>query len=138
MTMRVETQASPWQAGHAKAATADGKTPSAFAATLAQASQEATEPQRYDFRNIRPTQLRATVNALIRSGQMDLDETSSLLGFMPSPLATVDGTVSVQDDAPIDVYARIQAGIEGALSRLEWRNAGGLRPGAAALQGFQV
>lgn len=125
--MRVETQASLWQA---------------FAATLAQARQEGVQPQpqlqRHDFHHITPTQLRDTVNELIVSGQMDLDETSSLLGFMPSPLAAVEGTVYVHDDAPIDVFAKIQAAIEGALSRFEWRSADGLRAAAAALQRHQA
>lgn len=58
------------------------------------ASPEASGTRRYDFSNILPGELREAVNRLIRSGDLDLHETSSLLGIMAPPEARlrVDGT----------------------------------------------
>lgn len=98
------------------------------------------EPETYDFTNITSGDLLETVNGLIRDGQMDLDETSSLLGFMGnSPLSAVNpnGPVSAKANAAFDVFAKIEEGIMGALSRNETQSAEGLRQAADALRRFQ-
>ncbi len=81
---------------------------------------------RYDFSSMSPAQMRETVNRLIRSGDLSLDETGSLLSIMAPPSARlrVDGTqVSAAeaeriDNTPVDAFAMLREGIAGA----RWRN----------------
>ncbi|MBE5204452.1 hypothetical protein IG612_17925 [Pectobacterium sp. FL60-S17] len=120
-----------------------------FAAVLAEKTQEtsannaatsATQVKKYDFTNMTPQALTEAVNSLIQSGQMDLDESSSLLGFMaPTALSKVvyDGTAPVSSHQPMNVFSKIQEGIDGALSRNERASAEGLQRAADALLRFQ-
>lgn len=74
----------------------------------------------YDFRNITPEDLHRAVGDLTKSGQMDLDDSTSLLGIMApsSALSQVDGFSGGRgySGAPLNVYSAIQAGIDGATS----------------------
>ncbi|GKW10020.1 MULTISPECIES: hypothetical protein [Pectobacterium] len=120
-----------------------------FAAILAGKTQEASvnrtsgsisEVKKYDFTNMTPQELNETVNSLIQNGQMDLDESSSLLGFMaPTALSKVvyDGTAPASPRQPMNVFSKIQEGIDGALSRNEKASAEGLQRAADALLRFQ-
>ena len=129
------------------AARADGA--ASFAATLAEktqaassngASTPAAQFEKFDFTNMTPKALHETVNSLIRSGQMDLDESSSLLGFMaPSALSKVsyDGNAPASSNQSMNVFSKIQEGIEGALSRNEQKNVESLQRAADALLRFQ-
>jgi hypothetical protein len=58
--------------------------------TISQAARDrATEETKgddaYDFANIAPDDLLGTLNSLIKSGKMSLDESTSLLPFVPHP-----------------------------------------------------
>ena len=122
-----------------------------FAAALAGKTQEATgntssapatQVEKYDFSNMTPQALHETVSALIQSGQMNLDETSSLLGMMPSPLSNFglpnyDGKAPAASYQTVNFFAKIQEGIEGALSRNEKQSAESLQRAANALLRFQ-
>ncbi|AYH15223.1 hypothetical protein GMW39_03635 [Pectobacterium parmentieri] len=120
-----------------------------FAAILAGKTQETSvnnapassaKTKQYDFTNMTPQELNETVNSLIQSGQMDLDESTSLLGFMaPTALSKVvyDGTAPVSSRQPMNVFSKIQEGIDGALSRNEKASAESLQRAADALLRFQ-
>lgn len=85
-----------------------------------------TGTSRYDFSNMTPAQLRDAVNRMIRSGELSLDETGSLLSIMAPPSARlkVDGTPvskaegELIDNTPVDAFAKLRDGIAGA----RWRN----------------
>ena len=82
----------------------------------------------YDFSSMSPAQMRSTVNDLIRSGKMTLDEASPMLGMMGSPASRWAGSGSPpaeayrMDNEPIDAFATLRAGINGAQSRGDSRN----------------
>jgi hypothetical protein len=100
---------------------------------------------RYDFSSMSPTQMRDTVNRLIRSGDLNLDETGSLLSIMAPPLARlrVDGTqVSATeaeqiDNTPVDAFARLREGVAGARWRNDSASEAALTRTIAALQRVQ-
>jgi hypothetical protein len=100
-------------------------------------SVSAAKTETYDFSNITPKALRETVNGLIRSGQLNLDETSSLLGMMAPTQIGTDGSFTTTSDSPVDVFAKIQAGIEGALSRNDIQIEEYLQRAADALLRYQ-
>lgn len=83
--------------------------------TISQAARDrATEETKgngsYDFANIAPDDLLGTLNSLIKSGQMSLDESTSLLPFVPHPelnAAMSDG--GAPDTAsPIDLFSGLE------------------------------
>ena len=83
----------------------------------------------YDFSSMSPAEMRSTVNDLIRSGKMTLDESSPLLGMMSPPASRWAGGGSApadeanrMDNQPIDAFATLRAGITGAQSRGDRRN----------------
>ena len=83
----------------------------------------------YDFSSMSPAEMRSTVNDLIHSGKMTLDESSQLLGMMFSPVSQWEGSGSApadeanrMDNEPIDAFATLRAGITGAQSRGDSRN----------------
>ena len=82
----------------------------------------------YDFSSMSPAAMRSTVNDLIRSGKMTLAESSPLLGMMGPPASRWAGSGSPpaeayrMDDQPIDAFATLRAGINGAQSRGDRRN----------------
>jgi hypothetical protein len=114
LTNRDQTGTSPGRDGASFVAVLAGKTQgdSGNSSTVSAAKAET-----YDFSNISPKALREAFNRLIREGQMDPDETSSLLCMMAPFQIGTDGTVTATCDSPENVFAKIQAGIEGALSR---------------------
>jgi len=89
-------------------------------------SGTASGTNRYDFSNMTPAQMRDAVNRMIRSGELSLDETGSLLSIMAPPSARlkVDGTTVSKaegeqiDNTPVDAFAKLRDGIAGA----RWRN----------------
>lgn len=101
------------------------KTASASSASVANAGAGIST---YDFSSMSPSQMRSTVNDLIRSGKMTLDESSPLLGMMGSPASRWAGSGSPpaeayrMDNQPIDAFATLRAGINGAQSRGDRRN----------------
>jgi hypothetical protein len=98
----------------------------------------------YDFSSMSPAQMRSTVNDLIRSGKMTLDESSPLLGMMSPPASRWAGSgspsadeASRMDNQPIDVFATLRAGMTGAQSRGDRRNVEALGQTLDALLGLQ-
>jgi len=81
---------------------------------------------RYDFSNMTPAQMRDAVNRMIRSGELSLDETGSLLSMMAPPSARLKAggtpvpTAEAEriDNTPVDAFAQLHEGIAGA----RWRN----------------
>lgn len=108
-------------------------------------STTATGVARYDFSNMTPAQMREAVNRLIRSGDLSLDETGSLLGIMAPPSARwkVDGTpLSAAegeriDNTPVNAFARLRDGIAGARWRNDSAGEAALSKTLAALQRVQ-
>lgn len=97
----------------------------------------------YDFSSMSPAQMRSTVNDLIRSGKMTIDETMPLLGMMGPPASLWAGSGSPpaeayrMDNEPIDAFATLRAGINGAQSRGDRRNVEALGQTLDALLRFQ-
>ncbi len=116
-----------------------------FATALAENTQEANRNttvkplEKYDFSNMTPIEFRDTINELISAGQLTLDNTSPLLGMMPSPLSKVhfDGAMPASAYQAVNFFAKIQEGIDGALSRNEKKSAEGLHQAANALRRIQ-
>ena len=104
--------------------TRGAESPSSFAAALVaktQPAQAAQGVQNYDFSNMSPQELKGVMNDLVGSGRMSFDESSSLLGLIPSPLSKVnyDGGMPDSFYQPLNLFTKIQEGIEGAISRNE-------------------
>lgn len=151
--MKVETGANTLFDSQRTQANA-GKTagPSAsFAAIMAERLQAAAgsmasdkagdtrDAERYDFTHMSRNELLEKVNGLIRTGDLALDDTTSLLGMMgSSPLLKVnyDGKPVEGGDVPMNVFTRIREGIEGARSRNETDSIAGLQRAAEALMKF--
>ena len=112
-------------------------TANSFAAVLECNKPAATK--RYDFADMTPKDLLETMNGLIRDGQMDLDETTALVGMIPSPLSRVDydGTMPAAFDQPCDFFEKIEQGIAAATSRNDRQSVESLRRAADALARFQ-
>ncbi|MBN9599758.1 MAG: hypothetical protein J0G28_08805 [Afipia sp.] len=100
---------------------------------------------RYDFSSMSPAQMRDTVNRLIRSGDLSLDETGNLLSIMAPPSARlrVDGTqvpateAERIDNTPVDAFAMLREGIAGARWRNDSASEAALTRTIAALQRVQ-
>ncbi|OMP69641.1 hypothetical protein BV900_23990 [Agrobacterium tumefaciens] len=84
-------------------------------------------------------QMRTTMNDLIGSGEMSLDESSALVPMAgPSQLNSVSGAQDAQyDAASIDFLALLQCAISGAQSRNDQQGAQGYMDSLAALQRYQ-
>lgn len=83
--------------------------------SISQAAQElATESaeggETYDFSNMSPQQLLQTMNDLIKAGKMTVDETSSLIGLIPTAISKVqyDGEVPAAYYEPTNFFAKLQ------------------------------
>lgn len=101
---------------------------------------ESDVSKKYDFTHMSRNELLETVNGLIHSGDLTLDDTTSLLGFMgSSPLLKVDydGLPLENGDVPMNVFEHIKASMEGARSRNETNSIAGLQRALDALMKFQ-
>lgn len=92
-----------------------------------------------DFTNMTPRQLQGTINNLIKSGKLSLDDSSALVGMVPTALSKVhyDGHAPTAYEQPSNIIARIQDGIEGARSRGDTANVDSLMKALGALQKLQ-
>jgi hypothetical protein len=73
---------------------------SSVASSASQASLTSSGSSSYDFTNMTPNQMLTTVNSLIKSGKMSLDESSSLVGMMgASPLNNANGSTGAPASA---------------------------------------
>jgi len=103
------------------------------------ATTGATVSGSLDFTNMTPRQLQGTMNDLIKSGKMSLDDSSALVGMVPTALSKVnyDGQAPAAYEQPSNIIARIQDGIEGAKSRGDSANVDSLTKALGALQKLQ-
>lgn len=125
---------------NANAESAAGGLQSFSEALKGQVAGGADRGDQYDFTNVTAKQLHEKVGSLIQSGQMDLDDSSSLLGFMGgSPLDKVnyDGTAPSAGTEPFNAFTRIQEAIAGVLSRNEKESAESLQNAYDALARLQ-
>lgn len=83
------------------------------AQALAAASQASSSSGgSYDFTNIRPSDVLNTINSLVKSGQISLDESSSLLSFVPlTELNAAIGKPGVTNQ-PIDLFSGLKKSID--------------------------
>lgn len=65
----------------------------------------------YDFTNISPRQMLETINHLITSGQVSLDETSALVPMMGAGVAGVPLNAAIDPDAPMNFVERVEQSI---------------------------
>jgi hypothetical protein len=107
---------------------------------MARATQSSGD--KFDFTSMTPTALHETVGSLIRSGKLDLDETTGLVGMMnpSSPLNRVnyDGLPAAASNAPVNVLDQLQDGIAAALARNEIDTARSLQLASQALARYQA
>ena len=125
----------------ATSSTNSSQASSSAASSASQASSTSSGSSSYDFTNMTPNQLLSTVNGLIKSGKMSLDESSPLVPMMgSSTLIRVPGAVGGPDipaNQPVNFMSILQNGISGALSRGDTANAAFLTTGLNALQKLQ-
>lgn len=82
-------------------------------ATISQAAREHLALEEgsgdvYDFRNISPDDVLGTVNSLIKSGKMSLDESTALMAFVPRDGLSI-GKLGVSDAAQsIDLFSGLE------------------------------
>ena len=64
----------------------------------------------YDFSHISPEKMLSTMNSLVRAGKLTPDETSALVGMIPTTLSKVipDGQPSAAHDQPTDFFALLK------------------------------
>lgn len=83
-----------------------------FAGSAALAAEDAgaAEGETYVFSNMSPQQLLQTMNELIKTGKMTVDETSSLIGLIPTAISKVqyDGEVPAAYYEPTNFFAKLQ------------------------------
>ena len=93
----------------------------------------------YDFSNMSPQQLLQTMNKLITSGKMSLDESSSLVGLIPTALskANFDGQPPAEYYKPANIFSKLEEAI--AYDKHNHNETGVLygQKAIAALQRFQ-
>ncbi len=70
-----------------------------------------------------PKELRETVNGLIQTGKMTLDESGSLLLLMMRDISPVNQGTAESKNQPMDVMSLLREGINGALARNEKQTA---------------
>ena len=74
------------------------------------ANSETGSGDTYDFSNMSPQQLLQTMNELIKSGKLSVDETSALIGLIPSAVSKVqyDGEMPAAYYEPTNFFAKLQ------------------------------
>lgn len=80
-------------------------------AAYSRVAGEAKVGDTYDFRNITPNNMLIAVNGLIKSGQMTVDESSSLVRFLiPDSTVPTNTSNSINSDSldpPVNFYAKL-------------------------------
>jgi hypothetical protein len=92
-----------------------------------------------DFTNITPEQLQGTVNDLLKSGKMSFDESSPLIGLVPTALAKVDYDGKAPDayTQPMNVLDRLQDGLAWMQDHQDKKGADAIKKTLAALNRIQ-
>jgi hypothetical protein len=102
---------------------------------------DGSESSALDFTTMSRSNLRDTVNSLIKSGQLSLYDSTGLIGMM-APAATAyagPGGVSAAtyDSLSFDALSALRMAIDGAKSRQEHASAASFARSLTALQQFQ-
>ena len=118
------------------------RTVRAKAATADKSGLEASGPASagLDFTNISRADLRGTVNALIKSGSLSLDDSGALVPMMGSAALSYAGTGTPSagyDDQKLDVLSDLQTGLDAAKSRNDTNSQKYLALALNALQRLQ-
>ncbi len=85
-------------------------------ATISQAARDRAAEETegagaYDFTNVRPSDVLGIVNSLLKSGKIPLDESSSLLSFVPlTELNAAMGKPGIANE-PINLFSGLKASI---------------------------
>lgn len=77
-------------------------------AARALAAKDGEAGNTLDFSNIRPNDILETVNDLIKSGQMSLDESSALLELVPPRIRALPNATAGSNE-PINMFTRLEA-----------------------------
>ncbi|HQO16500.1 MAG TPA: hypothetical protein PLG02_06020 [Methylotenera sp.] len=103
------------------------------------AAEEKRSGGTYDFTNMTPQQLQQTMNDLIKSGKLSLDESGPLIVMIPTALSKVqyDGAPPTAYYQPTNILANLELGIEGAKSRNDNANVESLTKALDALKRIQ-
>jgi len=119
-----------YQAGRAPAVSTDDNQQAGGSASTA-----------LDFTSMSRSDLRGTVNSLIKSGKLSLDDTSSLVGMMGPAATSYAGqggpSAAAYDSSAFDALSALQTGIDGANARHDEQNAAALSRTLTALQQLQ-
>ena len=93
----------------------------------------------YDFTNMTPETMQSTMNSLIRSGKMSLDESSALVTTIPTALSKVnyDGQAPQAYTQPTNFINLLQNGIAAANARSDSASVKNLTSALSALQKLQ-
>ncbi len=104
-----------------------------------QASSTSTDIEAFDFTNMTPQQMQNTINGLIKSGKMSLDESAPLVGMIPTALSAVNdnGQTPAAFRQPMNFIAGLEDSITGALSRNDTATAAFFKTALTALQRLQ-
>ncbi|MGO4382468.1 hypothetical protein [Pseudoduganella sp. RAF53_2] len=89
---------------------------------VANATESSRSVAQFDFTNISPQKMFEAMNELIRDGKMTLDESSPLLGMIPTQLSSpaYDGEIPKAFYEPVNFFEKLREGMEAASSRNEY------------------
>ncbi|AEY69548.1 hypothetical protein AH2_00038 [Burkholderia phage vB_BceS_AH2] len=97
--------------------------------------------QGLDFTSTSRSSLRDTVNSLIKSGKLSLDDSSGLVGMMGPAATTYAGnggpSAATYDSSPFDALSALRTAIDGANSRHDDKSAAVFSRTLSALQQLQ-
>lgn len=104
-----------------------------------QASSTSADIEAFDFTTMTPQQMQSTINGLIKSGKMSLDESAPLVGMIPTALSAINynGQTPEAFRQPMNFIAGLEDSITGALSRNDSATAAFFKTGLTALQRLQ-
>jgi len=112
-------------------------------AVSADSNQQARGPasSTLDFTTMSRSDLRDTVNSLIKSGRLSLDDTTGLVGMMGPAVMTYAGSgdpsAAAYDSSPFDALSALRTAIDGANWRHDDKSAAVFSRTLSALQQLQ-
>ena len=110
------------------------------ASTNSQQSDSSTTGT-FDFTSMSRSDLRDTVNSLIKSGKLSLDDTTGLVGMMGPAATTYAGqggsSAAAYEGSPFDALSALRTAIDGANSRHDDKSAAVFSRTLSALQQLQ-
>ena len=114
------------------------RTPAGSTGDNQQASGSASST--YDFSNMTRSEMRDAIRSLTKSGQMSMEEASSLAPFGGSAALTYAGSGAPSADyetAHLDLFSMLKDGLAGAKSRNDDKGAAAFQQTLSALQRLQ-